>query len=359
MKQKTLFVYRNNHLEEILKHLDSPDYPKDFLYGMNHLGPGFFVHWINVRRGGRNTFWRKLSFFIEKPFCLITKLGLPLEIYAEFRKELEGNDRIICVNDPISFGVLFWKMLGLIRGRVFVLIMSLPERLKYFRHNILIIWFFRLLLARADRILTLSEIAQGPLNATFRVPRDKMKTFLFGVDVKFWKGALEVRRRDFILAVGNDFNRDYQTLIRAIPEHLKLVLVTNKPLNLQKKKKIKVLSGISDQELRHLYRACYLVVIPSLGVRNESSGLSCTLQAMACGAAVLISDAPPLREYFQENKHIFFYQPENTLDLRKKILELYQNRRSLNLVGREARKLVLEKFTTQDMQQTWLNIFKI
>lgn len=358
-KKKILFVYRYNQLEEVLKHLDSTEYPKDFLYGMDFLRDRLPVSWINIRQAERRTLWRKLGFLVEKPFSLMTKLGMPLEVFVEFKKELGSADTILCVNDPISFGILFWKALGLIRGRVVVLMMSLSERLKYFPKNFLMIFFLRFLLRRAERVLTLSDIAQEPLFKNFKVPRDKMTTFHFGVDVDFWKPAPEVRRRDFILSVGNDMNRDYQTLVQAIPEHLPLVIVTKKTVDLQGEQNIKIVSGISDSELRHLYRACRLVVVPSRKITYESSGLSSTLQAMACAAPVLVSDAPPMREYFREKKHIFFYDAENAEDLKKKILVLTRYRKKLHLVGREAQQRVLKKFTTPEMSKTWLKILKI
>ena len=98
-----------------------------------------------------------------------------------------------------------------------------------------------------------------------------------------------------------------------------------KKINTQNKK-IKIISGISNKKLRDLYNKCLFVVIPSVKLKNESSGLSCSLQAMACRKATIISKAPPLEEIFEDNKHCLFYAPENADDLRKKINMLYNDK---------------------------------
>jgi len=338
--------------------LDKPEEkgPYDFLYGFNHLKEDFDCGYIIAPRGTRYSLIEKLLYILEKPFNKLTKLGLPLDIYPLFKKEIKQIDNILCINDAISIGILFYKMLSLIDGKVIAIIMSLPERLKYFRNNRLLIHFISKLLISADTILTLSNYAQKPLVETFNIPPKKLRTFYFGVDVNYWKPKSNNERKDFVLSIGNDMNRDYNTLVNAFPDDLELIIVTSKKVNTKGKPNIKIISGISDGELRKLYQSCKVTVIPSIKLEYESSGLSCTLQAMACSSPVLISDAPTMREYFIEDKHIRYYEPENSLSLKNKLLQIMDNyKESLN-IAEQANILVINKFTTENMAKSWLSI---
>lgn len=355
MNKKILYVFRGNTQKRIL---DKPEEkgPYDFLYGFNHLKKDFDCNYIIAPRGKRSSLIEKLLYLPEKPFNILTKLGLPLDIYPLFKKELKQADNVFCINDGISLGILFYKMLGLIDGKIIVLMMSLPERLKYFRKHKLLISFISRLLTYADTVMTLSDYAQKPLIETFNVSPKKLKTFYFGVDANYWKHNPNSERKNFVLSVGNDMNRDYNTLVNAIPDDLDLVIVTSKKVNTKGKPNIKIISGISDSELRDLYQSCMVTVIPSIKVEYESSGLSSTLQAMACGSPVLISDAPTLREYFAEDEHIHYYEPGNSLSLKNKLLQIMNTyEESLN-IAEQANTLVSNKFTTKNMEKSWLRI---
>jgi glycosyltransferase involved in cell wall biosynthesis len=230
MNKKILYVFRGNTQKRIL---DKPEEkgPYDFLYGFNHLKEDCDCNYIIAPRGKRSSLIEKLLYIPEKPFNILTKLGLPLDIYPLFKKELKQANIIFCINETIGLGILFYKMFGLIRGNVVVLIMSLPERLKYFKNNKLLIHFISKLLSYADTVLTLSDYAQKPLIETFNVSPKKLKTFYFGVDANYWKSNPNIERKNFILSVGNDMNRDYNTLVNAIPDDLELTIVTSKKVN--------------------------------------------------------------------------------------------------------------------------------
>lgn len=353
-----LFVYRYKQIIELIKNISSSEYPKEFLYGMDGLlgMKDYDINYINVNRGIRNTIFRKLCFLFETPFATFVRLGIPLEIYKENKKLIDSQGIIICVNDAIGFGILFYKMLGFIDCKVIALMMSLPERLKYFKNNKLLISFISKLLSRADLILTLSDYAQKPLIDDFNIPKEKLKTFYFGADVDYWNPTPTIERENFILSIGNDINRDYKTLIKAIPEDMELIIVTSKNIDIKGKKNIKIISGISDNDLKKLYLTCKLTVVPSIKIDFESSGLSCTVQAMASGSPVLISDAPTMREYFTENEHINYYEPENSKSLKNKILDILENYKFALECAEKARILINSKFNSKNMA---LNMSKI
>ena len=355
MNNKVLYVFRGNTQKRILEKREEKG-PYDFLYGLNHLEEHFDCDYIIAPRGKRTSLTEKLLYIPEKPLNMLIKLGLPLDIYPLFRKKLQQADVIFCINDGISLGILFYKMLNLIDGKVVVLFHSLPERLKYFGKRGLLIAFISKLLSRADSVLTLSSYAQKPLIDTFKVPPGKLKTFYFGVDIDYWRPGASGEKENFVLSVGNDMNRDYDTLVDAIPENMDLIIVTSRKVDTKGKPNIKVVSGIPDSELRNLYQTCMVTVIPSIKVEYESPGLSCALQAMACKAPVLISDSPCHREYFVENEHIYYYEPENCPSLKHKLRQITDNYQESLGIAEQAYRLLNENFTTKNMARIWQNI---
>ncbi len=345
---KTLFIFRGDTQGRLLR---DPQAPRDFLYGYAHYEKSkTYILAPRERKG----FWSKLFYLIEKPFAKLTLIGLPLEIFPLFRKEIQNTQVVFCINDPNSLALLFFKWLGLVKPKVVVLMQSLPERVKYFQKKSWMIFFLRCLLKKADRVLTLSESAHIPLKNIFAVSDQKLKTFYFGVDEDFWRADPGAKRENFLLAVGNDMNRDYKTLIEALPSETELVIVTTK--NIPSTKNCRVLKNISDQELRKLYQTCAATIVPSITITYESSGLSCSLQAMACGSPVIASAAPAITELFMAGRDMLFYQAEDAQDLRKKIQRLQEDKNLSAALGVAGAALVKEKFTAKKMSSQ-LDIF--
>jgi glycosyltransferase involved in cell wall biosynthesis len=119
-------------------------------------------------------------------------------------------------------------------------------------------------------------------------------TFAFGIDHLFWCPARPALPHDgTVLAIGSDPNRDYATLLQAVPQR-PLRLLTDLPLKIAPGRTPIVLRGsfsrpaVTDLELRQLYRTALCVAVP-LHDCFQPSGQSVALQAMACGAAVVLT----------------------------------------------------------------------
>jgi glycosyltransferase involved in cell wall biosynthesis len=300
--------------------------PDDFLYGWNHQVKRIrFIDYILAPRENRKGILRQLTYFVELPFAMATKTGLPIDIYLMNREKITGSDIIFCVNDAIGLGILFWKKLGFIKGKIIFIAQSLSERQKKFR-NSWIFGFVKSLVQCADKVLTLSTPAKTTMEREYGLSQSKCSVFYFGVDTEFWKPALKRNPDKYLLAVGNDSNRDYQTLVEAIGADYKLIIVTKHKVQVLSDQKIEVLVNISDHELRKLYQGATSVVVPSKKVDTESSGLSVSLQAMACGTPVIVSRSPALEEYFfDERSGCLYYEPENKASLRSAIVALMED----------------------------------
>ena len=271
---------------------------------------------------------------------------MPHEVYLCNRCKYSGVEKVVCINDAISFAILFWKMLGFVKAEVYTLFQSLPERhLKYFSNNKVIIRLITKLLRHAKKVMVLSSAAKSELAKIFDVPLDKIEVFYFGADLSFWKyKSYSITGRDYILTIGNDMNRDYKTLIKALAKDYNIIAVTQKKME---GGNIIVKTSISNSEVMELYHKARLVITPSVKLSVESSGLSTTVQAMSCGVPVLVSDSPPMRELFQENKHVFYYEPENPKSLACSVERVWNDQRLLSEVSSNARNVVVGCYPTR------------
>ena len=106
---------------------------------------------------------------------------------------------------------------------------------------------------------------------------------------------------------------------------------------------------LHDEELRALYASCRVFVYPSI---YEGFGLP-PLEAMACGAPVLVSRIPALIE--TTGDAAWHFNPQSVGDLAKNILELIDedgedSRRRLSIVGQRR----AAEFSWEQDGQTYL-----
>ncbi|MEK7102670.1 MAG: glycosyltransferase family 4 protein, partial [Patescibacteria group bacterium] len=319
--------------------------PRDFLYGMQAIDESRLeVSYVNAPQGPGHGFMRRFFFPIEKLFSKFTKLGWPLEIFFLFRRELRSAKYVFCVNDPIGFAVLFWKRLGMIPGDVYLIAQSAHERC---REHFRIAWFTRRLvgwLLRAARgVFVLAPSARQSITDYFHVPSSRVHEFVFGGDADFWTPG-DAARESFVLSIGNDFNRDYRTLVRALPDGESLTIITTKSVE-KDGKDITIVQGLPNETVRDYYRRAALVVIPSIPLVYESSGLSSALQAVLCGAPLIMSDAPTMRDVFTEKEHCLFYGAGNPDALRAVLRYAKEHPEDMHAMAGRARAHVLKNRT--------------
>ena len=144
-------------------------------------------------------------------------------------------------------------------------------------------------------------------------------------------------------------NRDFNTLIKATPDSQKLKIVTKRKLDVQNKKVDIISNWVSDNELREFYQKAKIVVIPSINVKNESPGLSCSLQALSCKAPLIIPRIPTLSELFRDKIDCLFYEPEDSIDLMKKIELMNGNKTKRENISENGHNTVIEKYSTTTM----------
>lgn len=124
---------------------------------------------------------------------------------------------------------------------------------------------------------------------------DQAESLWFGVDHTYWTPPSSGERVG-VLAVGNDARRDFETLVAAarLAADVPFQIVTRRPppkdlpSNVTWSRGDWKGEGISDQELRELYRKAACVVVP-LTESPQPAGQSVAMQAALCGAPVVIT----------------------------------------------------------------------
>jgi glycosyltransferase involved in cell wall biosynthesis len=286
-----------------------------------------------------------------------SKLGIYFQAYLNNKQFIKDGDILFCVQDGTSLGILFFKLIGAINNKTIIMIQGLHDRFAHFKRNKFLIYLFHNLLLKANLILTLSEYERNLLIKQFNLNKEKVKVFYFGVDTSYWKPQttlpLKEPSKEFILSVGNDMHRDYDLLLNHYNLKIPLKLITRILSQRQLKKVasntfLENYQQIDNQKLLNLYRQTKFAIIP-LSTTYATSGLSTALQFMAMKKAVLIADAPALRELFQDYYHVLYYQTGNPISFTNKLQELNSNSKLREKLGENGRSLVIQKFNSKNM----------
>jgi glycosyltransferase involved in cell wall biosynthesis len=170
----------------------------------------------------------------------------------------------------------------------------------------------------------------------------------FGVDTGFWSPA-EVAPEGFVMAIGNDGNRDWQTLVAAaaeIPADVRIFThrqpPSGLPANVVWHDADWYTQVLSDAEVRDLYRRASAVIVPIRDV-PQPSGQSVALQAMACGRPVVLSRTRGLwaPETLHEDEDVLLVPPGDPGALAAAARRLLEDERLAGSIGAAARASVL------------------
>ena len=259
------------------------------------------------------------------------------------RAQLAGYDCVVATAGKIAFALALAFAAGGIRTPIVAIHCGLLNHPLNARRT----WTTRRLLARMHTVL-FGEAEKPPMIAAFGLPASGIAVHQFGVDADFWSPG-PAAPRDLVLAVGNDGRRDFATLLAAAPEiPAEIHIVTRLPLPAPLPPNVIHHAGswhapeISDAELRALYRRARCVVVPLIP-SAQPSGQSVTLQAMACGCPVVLTETDGLwtREYLRDGENILFVPPRDSRALAAKISAVLTDAAYAEKLGAAARATAL------------------
>jgi glycosyltransferase involved in cell wall biosynthesis len=267
---------------------------------------------------------------------------------------LERYDVVVSVHEPVLLTLALRKAE---RGAALVpIFIGGEKRLSRSRFPALTRRLLRFLFERSAAIIVVGEGEREYLLREKLASEERVHLIQFGVDERFWTPApasVMPAETQPILAVGNDDGRDYDTLLRAIGEH-PLRLHTNRSIDSRLlRPNVQRTSGdwhgqaLSDLELRDLYRNSRFVVTP-LSESAQPSGQSVTLQAMACGKAVLLSRTRGLwsADWMRHMENCVLVPPGDVAALRGALEVLALDAGLRQRLGRAARESVERHFTS-------------
>ncbi len=334
--------------------LQNEDYPEEMFYGYHYYLEKYGS--VEIIEYGVVKF--KILKLIERLIIKVTKLPIHL-FHMTSLKNLSlimKLDYLVLTNDRLLFSLLpllyirklFRRELNL---TVFAMNMFKPEDLN--SKNYIKILIFRSAYRLVSNFIFLGE-GESKIAKQFYQSDEKINFIPFYVDESFWVNKFNPKR-DGILFVGNDSNREFDKVIElanyfkdikftVVSKHLKISDFTGDNVTF-----IKGSWGnqkISDSELREIYCKSKLVIIP-LVESYQPSGQSVTLQAMALKTPVLISSTKGFwdKENFKDSENIFF-NFENTLESWKnKINELYSDEKLLSIVGNNSLQTIYKSYT--------------
>jgi glycosyltransferase involved in cell wall biosynthesis len=241
----------------------------------------------------------------------------------------------------------------------------------HYYQNKMAIYLTRLLYAQMYSCL-FGEGEKPIIQKRYKVPNESIEVIPFGVDTKFWRpddGPDE--KHPYILAVGNDFQRDYALLIEvARLVNMRITVITERDIPADIPPNVEVIrgsyrnTGLSDLQLRELYQKALFTIIP-LKPSFQPSGQSVALQSMACGTPVLITKTEGLWEhrYLGDMENIVFIHSNKPEEWAGTIGRIAADQELLMRLGEAALRYVSahgqsEQYTDR-MEQLCLTLLRI
>lgn len=220
------------------------------------------------------------------------RTGFHLKQAWRLRRLIRQVDVVFATADSSGLPVLFLRLLGLIKTPVVYSSIGLADTFGMAEGPLF--RFYRLLLRRAARILTYSQVEAAALGDMFGLP--EVHFVPFGVEAEFFAARPPVGDRP--LAFGLDHQRDWPALFAAAPAYPGAIDLIANPDVLRETPipaNVRLLPPAPVHELRECLLAAPFVVLP-VRENNYSGGTISLLQAMAAGKAVVVSRTAAIRE---------------------------------------------------------------
>lgn len=352
---KIAYIFNSGRLQRLDQAL-AGDAPTEFFYGAIELvargldirfletDPATPVHWPCAA----------LNFLGQNGPVKLD--GSFLQATGNLLNQLHDCDVVVGTTGGHAFALAVWRSLGRLRAPIVAIQAGLlNHKINFLRRHSTAFSLRRM------QSMLFGESELDLMYKTYPGIRGCMHVNQFGVDTSFWTPGL-VPESGYILAVGNDGRRDYPTLIEAarlLP--WRVILITNCELPSLPSNVEHIhggyAGGVSDAKLRDLYRGASCVVVP-LKPTFQPSGQSVTLQAMACGRPVVLTETRGIwsRETVRDRETLLLTPPGDAGQLVQAIRCVMENKEFAKNLGIAARNAVLRSATIQAFADRLLNI---
>jgi glycosyltransferase involved in cell wall biosynthesis len=225
---------------------------------------------------------------------------------------------------------------------------------KWPNYGLLRRWFYRKLIGRADLLTTLARDNAELCREYF--DRDATQLF-YGLNTrdfpvqqpKAWQPNTPLR----IAAIGNDRDRDWETLIKAVGNDPRFAvrLATRRRIpRALRSLNVQVAPGAGLKKQRELYDWADVVVVP-LRPNTHASGITVMLEAAAVGKPMVVTNVGGLEDYFSA-RAAAYVPPFDADALREALLGLIASPdQALQQAQAASMQLVSRDHTTQHYAQ--------
>lgn len=351
------YIYAGNRKDNILNETYEA---KEFYYGLHSFDSKKFninIIELNNHTGYLNSILKIIDYIFQRFFSLPFYFS-KITTYKNL-KILKKSNYVIMVNESVGCSMLmlliYLKLFTNVKTSLFIMgLYSKNVRFKFLKglHNLAVkfVVFF---------IDNLFFLGKGEFqNAIhFHKKNSKLIYFPFGIDTEFWStldSEKNVNKINDVIFVGNDGNRDFNTLLNIVknmPQLNFIIVSESEILNKTKLPNLKIYKGswgaeiLTDLELKNLYNSSKLTIIP-LKNTTQPSGQSVALQSMAVGTPVMISKTEGFWDYeeFSDFENIFFVNNNETSLWTEKIEKVLRDNDLLFDVSIKAKEKVLVKF---------------
>ncbi len=202
----------------------------------------------------------------------------------------------------------------------------------------------RFVLARVDGVLALTPHQVRMAQALYRL-KALPDMVGFAIDENFFcpQTCEPARKADaYVLSVGDDAGRDYETLIAACRgTPYRVVLRTGLRVEIpdDMRDRVTVLNRLSCADLRRLYAAASVVVVPLKPV-DHPSGITSLFEGLAMGRPVVASEIGSTQHVLQHRSNGLLVPPGDAVTLRAALTELMEDRPLAEQFGAEGRATV-------------------
>jgi glycosyltransferase involved in cell wall biosynthesis len=252
--------------------------------------------WLNPL-SGRGTMWAGLD-----PLRFVRQL-------FNYRRY----DALVGIDSSSVYFFLCCKRLFQLQKSVLVidpaLDMNYPRRLRLHRQA----------LPGAEAVVVYGRVQARFLVEQMKLDRSRVHFLWHRIDTAFFDPArarLRVGEAPYILAIGNDAGRDFETLVEASRKlPMRVVIHTRRPVPGPLPPQVELRSDwIGFEALRDLYAGAQLVVVP-LRDTVHASGINSLLEAMAMARHVVVSDSAGVADYVVDGENASLYRAGDADDL--------------------------------------------
>jgi glycosyltransferase involved in cell wall biosynthesis len=327
---KVAYVYPNSR-RDLIAGVEAGEAADNQLLGLNHLpalGIETFAHEPRLEAGGRLTWHAR-------------ELALPWEL---------GDADV-----AISALANLFPLASRVRGRPRVLVLNFGLNTILRRAGNARRAALGSSLRAAARVVCLGASQRDELLDLARLDPARVAVVHFGVDVG-WMTPAAAPVEPLVLAVGKDLARDYRTLAAAMTGLDARAVFVVHPRNvdgLDLPPNVEVRHDVPWPELRDLYARAACVVLglrrPDFPYGSEASGVTAILEAAAMARPAIVSARPILFDYMREGETAVSVPPEHPEALRAALVTLLGDAGRADRMGRAARALAEERFTTRQM----------